>query len=166
MSVLNERTEITKRNVHLLCTTLCDRVCPHCCNKLYSFESIPYATEDELKECENIFLTGGEPFAYAQPNNIAKKLKEKYSNIKKVIVYTNAVEFATYLRDGGKMQYIDGLTVSMKSPSDKKAFEEEICRLQIPNSICYYFGDKLKPGNFEGIKREWKPAADSIFRKI
>ena len=184
MDILNERTEETKKNLHLLCTTLCGRNCPNCCNKLYSFDSIPYATKEELSECENVFLTGGEPFAFAQPNAIAGWLKNRYPNIKKVYVYTNASELFYYLCSEGTMHNIDGVSVSIKTHHDRDQFEylantaHNLYRFG-KNDRCYYFGDDLKPNCEEAvadgltlIKREWKsleewkPASDSFFRKI
>ena len=179
MSVLNEKTEITKKNIHLLITTLCDRKCPNCCNNLYAFEDIPYVTKDELKEAENVFLTGGEPFKYSQPDNIAGKLKSDFPNIKKVYAYTNAMELYEYCLFGVDAGRVDGLTISIKTLDDKIAFEKYLERHAIhADDIIYYFGDSLKPKvPFENdekylVKREWqplkewKPAPDSIFRKL
>lgn len=67
MAQLNEKTDITKRNVHIMITNRCYRNCPFCCNKQYDVNEIPIVTNEELEEAENIFLTGGEPFAFADP---------------------------------------------------------------------------------------------------
>ena len=59
MSKLNEKNEFTKKVVHLLITSLCNRNCPYCCNKQYSLDDVPYITDEELKETEVLCLTGG-----------------------------------------------------------------------------------------------------------
>lgn len=179
-TVLNEKTEITEKNIHLLVTSLCDRKCPNCCNHLYTFDEIPYVTKEELSRCENVFLTGGEPFAYTKPNAIARKLRTDFPNIQKVIVYTNAYELANNTESfNGEvigLDNIDGLTVSIKTPKDKEYFDTYLYNCHKSNDICYYFSDSLKPEkgeeNWKFIKREWvpvkewKPAPDSIFRKL
>lgn len=99
--MLNEYTSETARNIHLLTTSLCYRNCPYCCNKQYDLSTIPQVSNEELCLAENIFLTGGEPFTFSQPAEIADYLKYKYKNIKKVIVYTNAYELYYYLAKGG-----------------------------------------------------------------
>ena len=48
-SNLNPRTEKTKKVMHLMVTSLCDRDCKYCCNKQYDLNSIPYATDEELR---------------------------------------------------------------------------------------------------------------------
>lgn len=61
-----------KKVIHLMVTSLCNRDCKYCCNKQYSLDKIPYATSEELKNAETLLLTGGEPFAFTNPNEIAK----------------------------------------------------------------------------------------------
>ncbi len=90
-SNLNSRTEKTKKVMHLMVTSLCDRDCKYCCNKQYDLNSIPYATDEELREVR-YHVYGREPFAYTKPNAMAYHYKHKYPNIMRVIVYTNACE--------------------------------------------------------------------------
>ena len=74
--------------------------------------------------------------------------------------------------------YIPIDTYTIKVPIDINAFDYTITKndevLKMSSNLCYYF-DKLKPtteGNFKVVSREWqplkewKPAPDSIFRKI
>lgn len=176
--VLNPRTEETKKIIHILITTLCNRNCKFCCNKLCDKNYIEYVTDQDLRECETLCLTGGEPFLYSNPNKIAEYYKTKYPNIKRVFVYSNAIELADYLNEGGKVNHIDGISLSIKIPKDITAFDETISSnpdiLKLTSNLCYYFDD-LKPkteGNFTVIPREWqtlqnyRPNPDSIFRKI
>ncbi len=179
MASLNEKTEITQKKIHLMVTSLCDRTCPDCCNNQYDLNTIPYVIHEELQNAEEIYITGGEPFIYSNPYNIAKKYKHLYKNIKKVIVYTNAAELGSYLMDNGKLSYIDGLTISIKSTVDAFIFNNYIRKRPIirslnKNILIYVFPqfkDKIVyDKNFIFKERKWqkdfKPNPDSIFRKI
>lgn len=181
MNNLNEKTEETEKKIHLLVTNLCTRNCPNCCNKCYSLNDIPVVTEDELKHCETLFLTGGEPFEFCNPNALAKYYKEHYSNIKQVIVYTNVSEFFEYVKQGGYLTFIDGLSISIKSKADfhiwnnmvmNIGFEVKLMRLTHNRLYCFLDDKNIKTfPNFPLIYRkwvdyrEWKPADDSIFRR-
>ena len=100
-----------------------------------------------------------------------------YPNIKKVYVYTNAVELIEYLAKHGTQVFwsIDGLNVSIKYDGDLNAFETLVGHPSIERlkeNQLYVFNDLLpeNTGNFKVIKREWQPefipADDSIFRKV
>lgn len=180
-SHLNEKTEATEKVIHLLVTSLCDRNCKYCCNKQYSLDEIPTVTEEELRKAEVVCLTGGEPFKYSNPCEIAAKLKRCYKNIKAVYVYTNAVELGQYImrHDDATLACLDGLNVSLKCKADADAFENWIVHNQyvrnLPSNLLYVFdeADFSKVsfcGNFTYKERSWqpdfKPASDSIFRRI
>lgn len=189
MAKLNERTEKTKKTIHLLTTSLCKRNCKYCCNKQYDLNSIPYVTGDELAEAETICLTGGEPFLFSNPSSTALEFKSKFENIKQVYVYTNAYELNWYLGEfSGPRPFagIDGLSISIKNLIDATVFKkalatnEDIKRL--PSNRLYIFEDSEDKEHFSGLKelaeengftvvsRYWQedfvPADDSIFRKI
>ena len=109
-----------------------------------------------------------------------KLLKRFFPNIKKVIVYTNAIELRDYLDNGNKIDFIDGVTVSIKGKADFDAFtnirlNENINKLS--SNRLYVFNEELVPkefGNFYYMPREWKsvekdewrPSPDSIFRRL
>ena len=40
MAKLNEKTEETKKIIHLMITEKCNRKCPDCCNNQYDLNSI------------------------------------------------------------------------------------------------------------------------------
>lgn len=174
MAKLNKYNEKTKKVIHLIVTPLCDRDCKYCCNKQYDMNDIPYVTDEELKDAEILCLTGGEPFKYSYPSNIAHYYKKKYPNIKKVYVYTNALEL---YNDGNMytLKYIDGVNVSIKKEADRKAFNKMVNyeKLNLLNNNRVYIFDNLIPDkflNFTPIYREWQqefePADDSIFRRV
>ena len=173
---LNDRTEFTKGVIHLLVTSLCNRNCRYCCNKFYSLDDIPQVTDEELQDAHTICITGGEPFAYSNPVAISSFLKTHYPNIKRVIVYSNALELFEYLENGGNVFGLDGLSISIKNHQDKRAFEKMIVTYRgledLYNNYLYVFSDlfPIAHGNFTVIPREWQkefvPANDSIFRRV
>jgi len=167
--------------LHLLVTELCDRNCEYCCNKEYDIANLPHVTEEELKSVNELCITGGEPFTYSNPCNIAKKYREKYPNIERVIVYTNALELRSYLLSGGKIHDIDGLSVSIKHMGDRDAFLWLITnfggrlsnlpynRVYIMIPIPEIISVIRRQSNFKDIERKWQehfvPADDCIFRR-
>lgn len=173
--MMNNPNEI----IHLLVTTLCDRNCKHCCNKQMDMNSVPQVTNEELSKAKMVLLTGGEPIIYANVNRIAEKLKLKFPNIEKVIVYANAAEFL-YAIDSEDidLDHIDGVSLSIKNRFDLYCFEQ----LQLRHYYCLpknlksnrlYVFDGLMPKStkcFEVFEREWQPkfepCPDSIFRRI
>lgn len=176
MASLNEKNDITKKIIHLMITEKCNRKCPDCCNNQYDMTAIEKITEDELREAEIIFLTGGEPFAYADPCTLAFFIKKNFPNIKKVFVYTNAIELADYLM-ANHIKNIDGLTISIKNRKDKQVFENVIAKnkevLALESNWLYVFPgfeDTKAPACFNKKSRFWqkdfKPATDSIFRRL
>lgn len=176
MAKLNEKTENTKKIIHLMITNVCNRKCPDCCNNQYDINAIHRITDQELREAEMIFLTGGEPFAYADPCGLAKQIKENYPNIKKVFVYSNAIELADYLMVH-HINSIDGITISIKNRRDKQAFENIIAKnkevLNLESNWLYVFKgfeDTKAPSSFVKKSRVWQknfiPATDSIFRRL
>lgn len=175
MSKLNEYNDKTKKKIHLMVTSLCNRKCKYCCNNQYDLNDIPYVTHEELKEADVLYLTGGEPFAFTNPCSIAVYYKTHYPNIKKVFVYTNAAELWMWLKDYEYIYGIDGVTVSIKTESDRVAFNALIYNDSIQNrtSNMLYVFDNLYPqkfGNFKVKERVWQedfvPEPNSIFRKI
>jgi hypothetical protein len=193
MAKLNEYNEKTKGNIHLMVTTLCDRDCKYCCNKQYDLNDIPQVTDEELKNCHTVYITGGEPFLFSNPVAIAIFLKSRYPNIKTIRVYTNARAVADYIGwyDGqyiNKFESIDGLSVSIKNKEDWESFpiivgDADVQRME--SNYLYLFNgfkcptpedsllmamyrDGMK--NFKVIERWWQvnfvPDATSIFRRI
>ena len=178
--VLNEKTPETVKRIHLMTTRLCSRNCPNCCNKLYGDDIVPFVTTEELSCCEELYLTGGEPFQFSQPAEIAKWFKTKYPNIKKVIVYSNALELKDYLEKAGRLDNIDGISLSIKDKRDVESFIEIVNLEKYMKPLKYnrvYVFNNLLPescntGSYVRINRTWQtldeylPAPDSIFRRM
>lgn len=166
--------EIT--TAHIMVTSLCDRDCRWCCNKQYDLNSIPYITEDELSRMKHIYLTGGEPFLYSNPNAIARKLKLRHPNIKQVIVYSNAFELHEYLSLGGMTTFIDGVTISIKNDLDRSSFDNCTAYrrlMSLPKNRLYVFPGYEEidcPTSIQKIPRTWQeefvPAPNCIFRRL
>lgn len=182
MSKLNEKNSRTKKIIHLMITDKCDRNCPYCCNNQYSLDDIEEVTDEELRDAEMIFLTGGEPFQYHNPVVVASFIKSRFGFKKKVMAYTNAFELGVWLAQHYSLCHqlfaLDGLTISIKNRYDKVMFEDFICRhpdvLSLESVWIYVFPgfEDLRVTNDKFIvkSREWqkdfKPAPDSIFRKM
>lgn len=181
MGRLNEWNEKTQGIIHLMVTSICDRDCPLCCNKQYDLNTeVPQVTDKELLKAHTIYITGGEPFTFSNPNSISRYLKNRYPNIKTVRVYTGAKELADWLgfdfKPSNNQIFFDGVTVSLKNQRDVDDFEdyivnnEQISRLS--SNMLYVFGD-LTPrnlGNFIVKPRVWMedfvPDNKSVFRRI
>lgn len=176
MNNLNEKTNKTEKIIHLLVTTVCKRNCPYCCNKQYDLNDIPYVTDEELENAHTICITGGEPFLFSSPCELASFYKYQYPNIKKIYVYTNALELKDYLLKNQEPFYgIDGVSVSIKNTADAMAFEDIKDNKHInllPNNRLYVFNNlyNKEVKNFDVFQRKWQknfvPADDSIFRKV
>lgn len=176
MAVLNTKNDFTKETIHLMITNKCNRRCPDCCNNQYNISDIPIVTSQELAEAKNVYLTGGESFAYGDPCLIAERLKMYYPNIKKVIVYTNALELYQYLNKN-RLFAIDGLTISIKNSLDAFVFNSYLSKdrriLSLDSNRLYVFEgfENIEcPDSIEKMIRIWQTefvaAPDSIFRRV
>ena len=162
--------------LHLVVTTICDRDCKYCCNNKYDIANLPYATDEDFQWADMLCLTGGEPFEYSNPCNLARHYREKYQNLKAVLVYTNAKELLDYLDQGGQIHDIDGVSISIKDKVDLACFEhnlssnEELLKLNM-NRVYDFTGkvDPIKYQNFNVILREWQkdfiPAKNCLFKR-
>lgn len=183
---LNEWNDQTKKTVHIMTTNLCDRECRLCCNKQYNVKDIPVVTDKELDQVEDVFITGGEPFAYGpDPCEFAVELLREFPNIKRIIAYTNAFELSNYII-GGNLYGLDGLTISIKDHNDYFAYLKLVDNARIRQMryvrVLVMHGDTEKqleelyfdicqksPENFEVMIRPWqkvfKPDPNSFFRR-
>ena len=179
MAKLNETNEHTRKIMHLMITDKCDRKCPLCCNNQYDINDIPVASNEDFKNAETLYLTGGEPFAYEDPCFIARIAKDMFPNIKKVRVYTNAFELWVFLitNEKFKIHDIDGLTISIKTKHDLTAFRDYLTKrpdiINLESNWVYVFHpfeDMEVPEGFHKEIREWQedfiPEPNSIFRKL
>lgn len=161
--------------LYLVVTTLCDRNCAWCCNRQYDIKNLEYVTDADLRWADMLCLTGGEPFEYANPCNLAYYYKNNYPNIKSVVVYTNAFELYKYLIYDGSFNSIHGLNISIKDKRDASFFNSDIfCNDDVGhlpmNRVYNFTGIPLKKSdNFEYIQREWQqnfvPAPNCRFKR-
>lgn len=160
--------------LHLVVTTLCIRNCKYCCNNNYNLQNLEYASDDDFINADMLCLTGGEPFLYANPCNLAKRYRRTYPNLKSIVVYTNAKELQHYLNHGGEIHDIDGVNISVKDLGDVESlkvlyFTDQI--RQLPMNLIYDFTGKVDNSYAFGkiIKREWQenfvPALDCVFKR-
>ncbi len=167
-----------EKTLHLLTTTLCERNCIYCCNKQMNINDIPYVQKEDILQCDTICITGGEPILYSNCCEISRCYKSRFKNIKNVYVYANATELFMYVSNGGSFDYLDGLSISVKSPIDVIAFREIVKRFKddvdLKSNRVYVFDNLLSknkiPNKWEYIERHWqedfKPAENCIFRKV
>lgn len=175
------------KTLHLVVTTLCNRNCKFCCNNQYNIANLEYATDDDFKWCEMLCLTGGEPFTYTNPVNLAARYKALYPNIKSVVVYANAVELgnyillANYIIRHSAVSYdifdnIDGINVSIKNAADLDMFNNIIMHtpsfLKKEKNRVYDFLStcEVKQSQYYSlIKRKWQenfvPAEECRFKR-
>lgn len=163
--------------LHLVVTTLCDRNCAWCCNRQYDIKNLEYVTDADLRWADMLCLTGGEPFQYTNPLELASYYEHKYPNIQAgVVVYTNAFELWSYRLDDGHIdRRIDGLNISIKNKHDARVFNEHlICDDDIKNlplNRVYNFTNEnlIHSDHFEYIQREWQqnfvPAPNCRFKR-
>lgn len=125
-------------------------------------DDVPYITEEEYRNAHTILLTGGEPVIFTNPSFIAKHIKENYPNVERVYVYANAKELDCYIKCGGELDGIDGLSISIKNESDLKYFENGIRKnkniTKLQSNYVYVF-EGLTPAAYDGftyINREWQ----------
>ncbi len=160
--------------LHLVVTALCDRHCRYCCNNKYDIQNLQYASDDDFCSADMLCLTGGEPFVYSNPCNLAKIYRNAYPNIKFITVYSNAVELLNYLRQGGTIHDIDGINIAVKNLTDVEALKVLYYNSQIrllPMNRIYDFTGKVEESFSFGevINRPWQkdfiPAPDCLFRR-
>ena len=160
--------------LHLVVTSLCIRNCKYCCNNNYNLQTLEYASEDDFINADMLCLTGGEPFLYSNPCNLAKRYRRTYPNLKFITVYSSAVELLSYLSQGGTIHDIDGINISVKNLDDVEALKVLYYTPQIsllPMNRIYDFTGKVRESFSFGevIKREWQkdfvPAPDCLFKR-
>ena len=178
MAALNEKNTLNAKELHLMLTNKCDRNCRYCCNKTYDvINDVEVVTDEDFEDAEFLYLTGGEPFTYANPNGIAHFVKKIYKNIKRIGVYTNAEPLKRYLENGGSLEYIDTLTISLKCRKDVEAFDYIVKNEKVRNlrdKVWVYYFPKyeinIEDEHFHFVYREWQkdftPAPNSIFRRV
>ena len=166
------------KTLHLVVTTLCNRNCKFCCNNQYDIANLEYATDDDFKWCEMLCLTGGEPFFFFFPVNLATRYKALYSNIKSVIVYVNAVELGNYILDDHRNMFdnLDGINVSIKNATDLDMFNHVIMGtpgflIKEKNRVYDFLStSEIKQSQYYSlIKRKWQenfiPAEECRFKR-
>ena len=155
--------------IYLITTSLCLRD-----NRQHDFNGIPYVTEKELSSAEAVYITGGEPVLFSDPNNIASYLKNRYKNIRKVYLCANVTETNMFLNRGGNLSHINGVVLSITQEYDQLLFSfvSRVIRDKFPevkdNRI--FVSDGLMPDDPVGFKvinqENFRPADGSILRKV
>lgn len=98
-----------KETARVIVTYRCDRHCPGCCNTQPQDVKTIHLIE-ELKDYEEIVVTGGEPLL--EPELLIffiKKLRKQNKNVK-VFLYTACLDVQQYKKIAGEF---DGITVTL-----------------------------------------------------
>lgn len=118
-----------KRAARVIVTYQCNRICPGCCNsKLFNVPKI--SNISELKEYEEVVLTGGEPMLF--PGDLLKLIKRlKRQNIaQKIFLYTACLVADEYPKI---LNRIDGITVTLHA----NATDDDIRNLKYMSEKLY-----------------------------
>lgn len=109
-----------KTKLRLLFTNDCNRRCKGCCNRNWTGEPPMELTIEEIKEYDEIYITGGEPMLYPVALKLLIKLIRTETN--KIFLYTALpypkADFMTI------MNKLDGATVTLHSYKDRQKFIE------------------------------------------
>jgi organic radical activating enzyme len=118
-----------KRTARVIVTYQCDRNCPGCCNsKLFNVPKI--SNISELRDYEEVVLTGGEPMLFANSLlNFIKKLKRQNRG-QKIFLYTAYLRMDEHIKILNKL---DGITVTLHA----EATEDDIRNLKYMSENLY-----------------------------
>ena len=134
--------------MHLMILSKCDHSCELCCNKLYNIDELPVATVDELKTISTLCITGGEPFMSGiNIDQLARRAKKQFPNIKKVYVYTSgSALLGTSSRQ--TFDYIDGVNIAPKNKHDWMSLGSLTSGLSsLKENRLYVFKDQIDEFN-------------------
>ena len=111
---------ITK--VRLLFTNDCNRRCAGCCNRNWTGEPAVEMSIAELREYDEIYITGGEPMLY--PKELKKLITELRTKDNKIFLYT-ALPYPkkTFM---ALVKILDGASVTLHSYADRRKFMNEL----------------------------------------
>ena len=118
-----------KRTARVIVTYQCNRNCPGCCNsKLFNVQKI--SNISELKDYEEVVLTGGEPMLFA--DSLLKLIKnlKRQNRGQKIFLYTACLEIDDYKKI---LNELDGITVTLHA----EATDEDIRNLKYMSENLY-----------------------------
>lgn len=116
------------KSARLIVTYKCKHDCSGCCNKQLNKSEIPEINSiEELKDYDEIIITGGEPFLFPD------KLKELISEIKKngnqkIIIYTTPEYTIEDFYEVLKL--IDGITITIHNEEDLTKYKKQCSDLR------------------------------------
>jgi pyruvate-formate lyase-activating enzyme len=152
------------KKIRLLLWEKCNRSCDGCCNKGFDLVNLTNATIDDIRDCDEIYLTGGEPMLY--PDVVLSYIRfiREASPKTKICVYTadvSNIEMSKVI-----LEETDGMTVTLHKTEDIFSFVEfaltvmditknRSCRLNVFKNVNFdlvpkFLGWKVKQ-NIEWI---------------
>lgn len=123
------KEDAMKRTARVIVTYKCNRNCPGCCNsKLFNVRKVNNISE--LKDYEEVVLTGGEPMLFA--DSLLKLIKElrRQNRIQKIFLYTACMEMDNYTKI---LNQLDGITVTLHA----EATDNDIRNLKYMSEKLY-----------------------------
>lgn len=103
-----------KTKVRLLFTDDCNRKCKGCCNRNWTGEPPIGLTWQEVREFDEIYITGGEPMLY--PKKLKKLIKKLKTKTNKIFLYTAMPYPKKIFID--IMSFLDGASVTLHTSKD------------------------------------------------
>ena len=137
--------------LHLYMLNYCGHKCKLCCNKKYDIEKLPVVTEEQLKSCTTLCLTGGDPFYITsyKLEAFVLDLRLKYPNIQNVYVYTSgAALWEIDAFEHINFNIFDAVNIAPKNNNDWSRTFEVLERQAYPKSKnnknrLYVFKDQM-----------------------
>jgi len=107
-----------KKFARVVMSFKCNRKCKGCCNQIMDFDHI-LAKVEEIKDYEEVFVTGGEPMLY--PDRLIQVIDILRSNgNKKIFLYTAWPHPKKKFLE--VMKHLDGVTLTLHAALDRMLF--------------------------------------------
>lgn len=95
----------------------CNRNCAGCCNKDWDLKALPVCKS--FSGFDMIILTGGEPMLRPE---VIRETVQRIRRANKCPIYLYTAKVDDTLRSLGVLGLVDGMTVTLHTSSDRKAF--------------------------------------------
>lgn len=138
------------KSARLIVTYKCNHDCSGCCNKQLNKSEIPEINSiEELKDYDEILITGGEPFLF--PEKLKELIKEiKKNGNQKIIIYTTPEYTIEDFNEISKL--VDGITITIHNEDDLNKFQHRLVYFDNITNIVFLKDKSLRLNVFNPIK--------------